>query len=136
MTTEDAKIGFGLNASAIGVGPYHCPAPPARRISSAAAAWALGLAAFVSGAGKAKAQELVPYPVAPIGYPHPSRPTARPFHLCDFFLPEDGIPRTYSYYYTPWMNQPRHFPFVGPDGRKYWQSTVRGMPMGMQWAAP
>jgi hypothetical protein len=48
----------------------------------------------------------------------------------------DGIPRTFSYYYSPWLNKPRHFPVVGPDGKTHWRSTVRGLPMGYQWLAP
>ena len=43
----------------------------------------------------------------------------------------DVIPRTYSYQYHPWYNQPRHFRVVGRDGRTYWRSTVHGRPMGM-----
>jgi hypothetical protein len=92
----------------------------------------LGLASLIAVGNRALAQQPMISPAPPI--PHPV--TSRPFHLWDCFLPDDGIPRTYSYYYTPWLNQPRHFPFVGPDGRKYWRSTVRGVPMGMQWAAP
>jgi len=92
----------------------------------------LGLAAVMVGEGDAVAQHPTVPPGAPIAYPIPFRPQ----HLWDFFLPNDGIPRTYSYYYSPWLNQPRHFPVTGPDGRKYWQSTVRGVPMGLQWAAP
>jgi hypothetical protein len=41
--------------------------------------------------------------------------------------------RTYSYYYAPWYNQPRHFPVVGPDGCKHWTKTVRGLPLGTPW---
>ncbi len=92
----------------------------------------LGLAALVAAECQAVAQHPMVSPGAPIAYPIPFRPQ----HLWHFFLPNDGIPRTYSYYYSPWLNQPHHFPVTGPDGRKYWRSTVRGVPMGQQWAAP
>jgi len=97
-------------------------------------AWAcvLGFAALIEVEGQAMAQQPMVPPGAPIAYPIPFRPR----HLWDCFLPNDGIPRTYSYYYSPWLNQPHHFPFTGPDGRTYWRSTVRGVPMGLQWAAP
>ncbi|MGO9468532.1 MAG: hypothetical protein ACLQIB_19100 [Isosphaeraceae bacterium] len=94
--------------------------------------WVLGLSAVLAAEGQAVAQQPMVPPGAPIAYPIPFRPR----HLWDFFLPNDGIPRTYSYYYSPWLNQPHHFPVTGPDGRKYWRSTVRGVPMGQQWAAP
>ena len=139
MSTLAADINFGLACAASGNGTYRrrlLPTLPIQRIYHVAAAWVLGLAAFVWLENRATAQEFAAPPVAPIAYPLPIRSTPRPFHLCDLFLPHDGIPRTYSYYYTPWLNQPRHVPFIGPDGRKYWRSTVRGVPMGMQWAAP
>jgi hypothetical protein len=43
------------------------------------------------------------------------------------------IPRTYSYYYAPWFNQPCHFRVVGPDGHTYWRTAVRGLPLGTPW---
>jgi hypothetical protein len=43
------------------------------------------------------------------------------------------IPRTYSYYYAPWFNQPCHFRVVGPDGCTRWRTTVRGLPLGTPW---
>jgi hypothetical protein len=97
------------------------------------AAWAfvIGLAAALAPTGRALAQEPIVPPPIPNAYPVPSR-THR---WCDFFLPNDGIPRTYSYYYSPWLNQPRHFRVVRPDGTTYWTSTVRGLPMGYQWLA-
>jgi hypothetical protein len=96
-------------------------------------AWAfvVGLAAALAATDHALAQEPMVPPPVPITYPVPSRP----HHWCDFFLPNDGIPRTYSYYYSPWLNQPRHFRVVRPDGKTYWTSTVRGLPMGYQWLA-
>ena len=50
----------------------------------------------------------------PTGLPPFQSPTQWPADLivaCDFLLPNDGIPRTYSYYYSPWLNQPRHSPW-------------------------
>jgi hypothetical protein len=44
-----------------------------------------------------------------------------------------AIPRTYSYYYDTWFNQPRHFRVVGLDGKTYWRTTVRGLPLGTPW---
>ncbi len=44
-----------------------------------------------------------------------------------------AIPRTYSYYYATWFNQPCHFRVVGPDGKTYWRTTVRGLPLGTPW---
>jgi hypothetical protein len=43
------------------------------------------------------------------------------------------IPRTFSYYYAPWFNQPCHFKVVGPDGKTRWRTTVRGLPLGTPW---
>jgi hypothetical protein len=139
MNTRVAEIDFTLACAAFGNGTCRrrlLRTLPIQSIYYVVAAWVLGLASFVWSENCASAQEPVAAPVAPVAYPLPIRSTPRPFHLCDFFLPNDGIPRTYSYYYTPWLNQPRHIPFIGPDGRKYWRTTVRGLPMGMQWAAP
>jgi hypothetical protein len=44
-----------------------------------------------------------------------------------------AIPRTYSYYYATWFNQPCHSKYVGPDGHIYWRTTVRGLPLGTPW---
>jgi hypothetical protein len=97
--------------------------------------WAcvLGLATQLAAPGRAQAQEPMVTPATPNAY---LMPPNRPHHLWHFLAPNDGIPRTYSYYYSPWLNQPNHFPVVGPDGKTYWRSTVRGLPMGMQWLAP
>jgi hypothetical protein len=43
------------------------------------------------------------------------------------------IPRTYSYYYATWFNQPCHFRVVGADGHIYWRTAVRGLPLGAPW---
>lgn len=45
----------------------------------------------------------------------------------------DAIPRTYSYYYDTWFNQPCHFRVIGPDGKISWRKTVRGLPLGTPW---
>jgi hypothetical protein len=92
----------------------------------------LGLAAMLATPGRGCAQEPVVYPLAPDAYPR----TYGPRHWWCCLTANDGIPRTYSYYYTPWLNQPRHFQVVGPDRRLRWTSTVRGVPMGSQWMTP
>jgi hypothetical protein len=43
------------------------------------------------------------------------------------------IPRTFSYLYNYNFNQPRHFRVIGCDGRKYWTTAVRGLPLGTPW---
>jgi hypothetical protein len=69
------------------------------------------------------------YPVAPNGQVR--------HHLFDHFRDiharQVPIPRTYSYYYATWFNQPRHFRVVGPHGKTYWRTTVRGLPLGTPW---
>jgi hypothetical protein len=104
-----------------------------------AVACALGLAAFFAAPGRAlgqdgrcQGQEGVVYPADALAYQR----THRPHWWCNCLMPNDGIPRTYSYYYSTWLNQPHHFRVVGPDGRAYWRTTVRGYPMGLQWLAP
>jgi hypothetical protein len=32
-----------------------------------------------------------------------------------------------------WFNRPCHFRVVGPDGKTYWRTTVRDLPLGMPW---
>ncbi len=46
------------------------------------------------------------------------------------------IPRTFSYYYTPWLNHPRHYKVVEPDGTIGWRTTVHGQPRGTPWPSP
>ncbi len=92
----------------------------------------VALAAPLAAAGRLHAQEPMVAPPFPDAYAMPSRPR----HFWDCLMPYDGIPRTYSYYYSVRMNQPRHFRVTGPDGRTYWTSTVRGYPIGFQWLAP
>jgi hypothetical protein len=92
----------------------------------------VGLAVAFAAPNFAQAQEpLVPPPV-----PDSYVVQGPLYRLWNCLTPNDGIPRTFSYYYTPWLNQPRHFHVVGPDGKKHWRSTVRGLPMGYQWLAP
>lgn len=43
------------------------------------------------------------------------------------------IPRTFSYYYTPWLNHPRHYKVVEPDGTIGWRTSVHGQPRGTPW---
>jgi hypothetical protein len=101
---------------------------------SYSATWALivGLAGSVAPPHYAHAQEAIaPPPVA-----NARLIPSRLHRWWNCLTANDGIPRTFSYYYTPSMNQPVHFRIVGPDGKKYWRSTVRGLPMGSQWLAP
>jgi hypothetical protein len=56
-------------------------------------------------------------------------------HASGFHAINVPIPRTYSYYYATWFNQPRHFRVVGPDGKAYWRRTVRGLPLGTPWSS-
>jgi hypothetical protein len=68
-------------------------------------------------------------PAAPIG-----QGRHHLFHLgCCSHARGPAIPRTYSYYYNTWFNQPCHFRVVGPDGKTYWRTTVRGLPLGTPW---
>jgi hypothetical protein len=85
-----------------------------------ALACVFGLATVLAAPGLAQAQNVV----YPGGQPHP----AWGFHSQRYVFP-----RTYSYYYNPRFNHPRHYRVVGPDGRRYWTTTVRGLPMGTPW---
>ncbi len=44
--------------------------------------------------------------------------------------PRVTFPRTFSYQYDLWFNRPRHTRHLGPDGKVYWRTTVRGLPLG------
>ncbi len=55
-------------------------------------------------------------------------------HWCCFQPHREVFPRTYSYQYDIWFNRPHHFKVVGPDGKKYWRTTVRDLPMGTPWS--
>jgi hypothetical protein len=94
-------------------------------------AFVVALALAFGATGHAGAQELMTASGCQDAHPAPGLLR----RLCQCFSPNDGIPRTFSYYYTPGLNQPRHFRVVRPDGKKYWTSTVRGLPMGHQWVA-
>ena len=112
---------------------HHEARPFVRSHPSRNAVWGVvcALAATLGVSDHALAQEPTGFPPVPIAQPAASRP----HRWCDFLLPNDGIPRTYSYYYSPWLNQPRHFRVRRPDGTTYWTSTVRGLPIGYQWLA-
>jgi hypothetical protein len=94
--------------------------------------WVLVLVAGLTAPGLAQAQELM----LPPSVPHVDSKPYRHHHWWSVLSSNDGIPRTYSYYYSTGLNQPCHYRVVGPDGRTYWTSTVRGLPMGMQWLLP
>lgn len=90
----------------------------------------LVLAALLSAPARSGAQGIVS-PDGPNGFLRFYPPD--PGWACR--LHRDPIARTYSYLYDYWYNQPCHFRVVGPDGRTYWRTTVRGLPLGMQWLA-
>jgi hypothetical protein len=75
-------------------------------------AWVLGLSALMAASTRSQAQDVV----------SPEVPTdqGRHHHLHHgwgfFHARPPAIPRTYSYYYDRWSNQPRHSRVVGPDG--------------------
>ena len=93
-----------------------------------AVACVFGLAALPMATGPARAQDFVP-PAALNGHDvHHS------FGLgAHCATPRAVIPRSFSYQYDTWFNQPRHVRYQGPDGRTYWRTTVRGLPMGTPW---
>jgi hypothetical protein len=95
-------------------------------------AFVVGLTAASAVTDHAIAQEPMAPPTVPNAYVAPGLH----HHWYHFFSSYDGIPRTYSYIYSPRLNQPHHFRVVGPDGKTYWTSTVRGLPIGYQWLAP
>ena len=104
-------------------------------------AWAfvVGLAAALTATDHAVAQEPMVHPPIPNAYPAPGL-----LHrLCHCLSPNDGIPRTFSYYYTPWLNQPCHFRVVRPDGTTYldidraWSADGISMARGLShWDGP
>ena len=97
-----------------------------------ACAWVVCLAAALAWPAGMRAQDVIA-PVVPIVNPGPY--PAGPFLSYSFWHHRPVFPRTYSYQYDIWFNRPRHTRFVGPDGRAYWQSTVRGLPLGAPWSA-
>jgi hypothetical protein len=131
MRQEEQGVRFALRIS---IGPRGSQRRLVRFRPVRNALWGLvlGVAAPLAAPAHARAQE----PVAPLPDPNVYAATVQPHHWWSFLCPNDGIPRTYSYYYTPWLNQPRHFPVVGPNGKTHWMVTVRGLPMGSQWMAP
>jgi len=95
-----------------------------------ACTWVVFLAASLASPARSRAQDVVA-PVVPIGSPGPY--PVGPVHSYSFWHHQPVFPRTYSYQYDIWFNRPRHTRFVGPDGRAYWQQTVRGLPLGAPW---
>jgi hypothetical protein len=71
-------------------------------------------------------------PVVPIGSPVPDPPCLS----YSFWHHRPVFPRTYSYQYDIWLNRPRHTRVAGPDGCVYWQTSVRGLPLGTPWPGP
>jgi hypothetical protein len=84
----------------------------------------LGLAAFSTLAGRAGAQT---YDAVIVPHDHHTEQG-----WC-FFGRRPPIPRTFSYQYQPWFNQPCHTRITRPDGSRFWQTTVRGLPLGTPW---
>jgi hypothetical protein len=94
-----------------------------------ALAGALGLSTLVFGSTRTHAQDIV----AADGSTGPARHHGL-HRLWDCLHHRNPpIPRTYSYYYQTWFNQPCHSKVVGPDGHVRWQTTVRGLPLGTPW---
>lgn len=89
----------------------------------------LGASALLAVPMRSRAQEVVQ--PAPLGGPSTHPFAQRSNGL--FHGRREPIPRTYSYYYDTWFNQPRHFRVVGEDGKVRWRTTVRGLPRGTPW---
>jgi hypothetical protein len=89
------------------------------------------LAALAAVPASTRAQEFVP-PVVPIGSPVPYATG----HSWCFWHHRPVFPRTFSYQYDIPFNRPQHTRVVGPDGCAYWQTTVRGLPLGTPWLGP
>ena len=100
---------------------HHEVRPYASSHPSRNAVWGVifAVAATLGATDHSLAQEPIAPPPVSIAYPVASPP----HRWCDFLLPNDGIPRTYSYYYSPWLNQPRLFRVRRPNGSTYWTST-------------
>jgi hypothetical protein len=90
---------------------------------------AFGLSALMACSNFARAQD----DFAPGGSTDPVRHHGIHHVLNHFHSRTPPIPRTYSYYYHTWFNQPDHFKVVAPDGTKRWRWTVRGLPPGTPW---
>ena len=93
-------------------------------------AYILGLSALLAAPTRLRAQDVVVAP-ADAAVP-PARAHNRHVHGLFRARPEP-IPRTYSYLYDTWFNQPRHTRVVDQNGRIRWKTTVRGLPMGTPW---
>jgi hypothetical protein len=91
-----------------------------KRFTMHALSWALGLTVTVAAPASAKAQD----PVA----------ASRSYgYKGGLLFHRPVFPRTYSYMYPSRFNLPRHTKYVGPDGKTYWRTTVRGLPLGTPW---
>jgi hypothetical protein len=101
------------------------------RIHSAHArvyAWILGLSALMAASTRSQAQDGVSPDVLIGQGRHQLHHGWGVFHAR-----RPPIPRTYSYYYNRWFNRPQHFRVVGPDGKTFWRTTVRDLPLGTPW---
>jgi hypothetical protein len=89
----------------------------------------LGLSAVFMGPARSQAQDVIysEGPIVPAQH-HPLHHGWSWFHSR-----RPAIPRTYSYYYDRWFNQPHHFRVVRPDGKTSWRTTVRDLPLGTPW---
>jgi len=91
----------------------------------------LGLATLLGAPSRSRAQ----CEVSPVGARGWRRPC--PSERCGWFWTRrDDIPRTYSYQYDTWLNQPCKIKVVGPCGKTYWKTTVRGLDLGTPWPGP
>jgi hypothetical protein len=89
----------------------------------------LGLSTLMACSTCAQAQDVL----SPGGATDPVRQHGI-HHVLNFFHSRTPpIPRTYSYYYHTWFNQPCHSKVVAPDGTTRWRTTVRGLPLGTPW---
>jgi hypothetical protein len=98
-------------------------------MTARALAWVFVLFAPLAAPAQVQAQP-DDLPIAPVGE---VRHHGIGYWLADFHARNVPIPRTYSYYYAPWFNQPRHYKVVGPDGKVCWRTAVRGLPLGTPW---
>ena len=85
----------------------------------------VGLVLLSAVTTSSMAQEVV-VPIAPDGH-------AGHHHKWFSHSSRAVFPRTFSYQYDSWFNRPRHTRYVGPDGKVFWRTTVRGLPVGTPW---
>lgn len=103
----------------------------AMAVPTVARAQSEGHPVYVPGAD----MNIAPNPAAPVPRSPFGLRIFRPGHNLDWGLhaQQTPIPRTFSYYYTPWFNHPRHCRVVESDGTIGWRTTVHGQPMGTPW---